>query len=75
MNLSIFDVVLFSYDYRLLKSRNLNFFQMIVDKLKLPAQDCLMIDDSKKNIEHAKKVGLKVQLYKKGANLKITSFN
>jgi putative hydrolase of the HAD superfamily len=38
-------------------------FFVILDKMKLSTEDCLFIDDSKKNIEAATKIGMKTLLF------------
>lgn len=45
------------------KKPDREFFQAILDELKLPSDEVLYWDDSQENIDSAKKLGIKGQLY------------
>ena len=56
-DLSFFDHVLFSSESGSQKPL-LDFFQIALKKLQEPAQNCLFIDDSTRNIQAAQKLGI-----------------
>jgi len=59
---SIFDVIVTSYGSKIAKP-NPTIFKETIRKLKVKPEECIMIDDLKKNISPAKKLGMKTILY------------
>ncbi len=53
-----FDVISISGDLRIQKPDE-RIYRLTIDKLAVPAEDCLYIDDRAENLEAAKKVGMK----------------
>jgi len=68
IDLSLFDHVYFSCDYRLLKS-DPEFFQLALKDLDLPAPVCLFVDDSEKNVGYARKLGFRTLQYQDTTDL------
>lgn len=68
-----FDVIITSFDTGLAKPNKKIYF-LILKKLKLKPNECLFIDDYHKNINTAKKLGMKTILYRNFKQFK-TDFN
>jgi len=58
-----FDAVIISCDVGVRKP-NPKIYRLLLKKLKLPAKNCLFIDNQEWNIKPAKKLGIKTILYK-----------
>ncbi len=59
-----FEVEVYSCDVDVRSSKpDEKSFLVILEKMKLVAEDCLFIDDSQKNIETATKIGMKTLLF------------
>lgn len=58
----LFDVILVSAEEGIAKP-DPAFFQRMIDKLGVPAKECLFIDDNIVNVETAKLVGMKAVLF------------
>lgn len=59
----LFDGYFFSFEYGVTKPSP-KLFKIAMNKLKVKPKNCLIIDDSKKTIENAKKLGYKTVLFK-----------
>ena len=59
----LFDKIYISAEIKKIKP-NHNFFQHVIDDLKLNPSDCVMIDDNAKNIEGATSIGINGIVYK-----------
>lgn len=59
----LFDDYFFSFEYGVTKP-NPKLFKIALDKLNIEPEECLIIDDSKKTIDKAKKLGCKMVLFK-----------
>lgn len=59
----LFDGYFFSFEYGVNKP-NPKLFKIAMNKLKVKPKDCLIIDDSRKTIGNAKKLGCKTILFK-----------
>lgn len=57
-----FDVISISGDLRIQKPDK-RIFQLTIEKLGVKAEDCLYIDDRERNLEAAKKVGMKAIMF------------
>lgn len=57
----LFDKVIISGDYRILKPDN-RLFNVILDYLNIPASECIYIDDRIKNIKFASQLGIEAIL-------------
>jgi len=57
----------YSHDFGLTKSEGL--LKKVLEKLKVDPQDCLFIDDSPKNMEAAKSLGIKALLFENNQKL------
>jgi putative hydrolase of the HAD superfamily len=63
-----FDLVILSCDVGLRKP-NPKIYRVVLKKLKLPAKNCLFIDNQSWNIKPAKKLGMKTILFKNNKQL------
>jgi len=63
-----FNLTIISCDIRLRKP-NPKIYRLILKKLELPAKSCLFIDDQEWNIKAAKKLGMKIILFKNNKQL------
>ena len=50
-------------------------YRYLLDKYKLKAEECLFIDDLEANIEGAKKVGMKGEVFKQNYDEIIKKYN
>ena len=50
-------------------------YKYLLNKYKLKAEECLFIDDIEKNIEGAKKVGMKAEIFKHNYDEIIKKYN
>ena len=55
----IFDGIVTSYRFKVAKP-DVSIFKEIVERLKVKANECVYVDDMKKNIPPAKELGMKV---------------
>lgn len=62
----LFDDYFFSFEYGVTKP-NPKLFKIALAKLKVKPEECLIIDDSRKTINKAKKLGCKMVLFKNAA--------
>lgn len=64
-----FDLEVYSCDADV-QSRKPSYrpFKILLEKIKIPAERCLLIDDSKKNIKAASQLGMSVLLFKSRKN-------
>ncbi len=65
----VFDVIVTSYESRLAKP-DLAIYRKTVEELGVKPKECVYIDDMKKNIPPAKKLGMKTVLFKDVEQLK-----
>ena len=63
-----------SCDIHMLKP-NEEIYRYLLDKYKLKAEECLFIDDLEANIEGAKKVGIKGEVFKQNYDEIIKKYN
>ena len=63
-----------SSDIHMLKP-NENIYRYILDKYNLKAEECLFIDDKDYNVEGAKKLNIKAEIFKDDYNAIITKYN
>lgn len=66
---SYFDYLILSHETGLLKP-DIEIYQMTLDRLKLPAGECLFIDDQEKVLVPARKLGMDTIHFKSVAQLK-----
>lgn len=66
---SLFDVICYSFQISVCKPSK-KAFQIILNKLQAKVEESLFIDDSLRNIESAKELGLSVILFKSSAQLR-----
>jgi len=52
-----------------IRKPNLKIYKLLLSKLKIPAKNCLFIDNQKWNIEPAKKLGFQTILFKNNKQL------
>ena len=70
-NLDLFsniDGFVFSYEYNTIKKDG-DLFDIFIDKYKLDPNDCILIDDSKENIDVAKEHGINGILFDENENI------
>ncbi len=65
----LFHSTLYSFEVSVCKPDK-KAYHLILEKLKAKPEECLFIDDSEKNIEAAKNIGLKTILFKNPTQLK-----
>ena len=66
---SNFDVMVFSHEVGFRKP-SVNIYNITLEKLKLKPNECIFIDDIKKNLVPAKRLGIKTILFKDNNQLK-----
>ena len=67
--LELFDNIYFSFEFKIRKPGE-EFFNLPLKDLNLKPEECVFIDDKKKNTDAAKALGFKTILYKNLAQLK-----
>jgi putative hydrolase of the HAD superfamily len=67
--LSLFDETLFSCEQGLIKPE-IRIYRIIIKKLRVKPEECLLIDNSQENIKTAKKLGMKTIRFKDYKTLK-----
>ena len=72
--LDYFNGVVVSSDLHMIKPYE-GIYKYILEKYKLNPEECLFIDDREENIEGARKVNIKVELFKKNYNEIIKKYN
>ena len=72
--LDFFNGVVVSSDIHMIKPYE-DIYKYILDKYKLNPEECLFIDDRLENIEGAKKVNIKVELFKNNYDEIIKKYN
>ncbi len=65
---NIFDIVLKSYETKILKPKP-EVFKLMIKKLNLSPKDCIFVDDFHMNLKPAKKLGMKTILFKNNKQL------
>ncbi len=65
----LFDKIFFSYELGMTK-KNPELFKRILNEIQVPAENCLFIDDSKRNVNHAKMSGIAGIHFTTAENLK-----
>jgi len=64
----LFDFAVISFKERIDKP-NEKIYQIVIDKLKLPPEEMVFIEDSERNLKTAKKLGMKTILFKDNKQL------
>jgi epoxide hydrolase-like predicted phosphatase len=65
----LFDSVVYSFEIEVCKPDKKSY-QHIIEKLKVKPEECLFIDDSKRNIDSAREMGIRVIHFKNSDQLK-----
>jgi len=68
-DLALFDDIVLSYQYRLVKPDE-EFFNLAASRLGAKAEQCVMIDDSANHVDGARRTGMQAILYKNFPQLK-----
>lgn len=72
--LEIFNKMFFSYQFNMMK-KDVGCFEFVINKNNLNPKECLFIDDSKNNIEMAKKAGIDGIIFENAKQLEMELIN